>query len=83
MARELYSVEQILRKLQEAEVALAQGQTTAEVCRKIGATEKTLARWRKDYGGLSVEEAKERQRIRAVLPRLFDPPADRSGPDPG
>ena len=58
MARERYSPEQIISKLREAEVALAKGQTTAQICKKLGITENTYYRWRREYGGLRVDQAK-------------------------
>jgi transposase-like protein len=58
MARKRHTPEQIITKLREAEVALAKGQTTSQVCRQIGVTEHTYYRWRKEYGGLRVDQAK-------------------------
>ena len=52
-ARKRHTPEQIIRKLREAEVALAQGQTTAEVARKLSITEQTYYRWRKEFGGVA------------------------------
>ncbi len=53
MGRKRHTPEQIIRKLREAEVALAQGLTTAEVARKLSITEQTYDRWRKEFGGLA------------------------------
>ena len=50
MARKRYSPEQIIRLLREAEVFIAQGMTAAEAARKIGVSEHTYYRWRKEYG---------------------------------
>jgi transposase-like protein len=50
--------EQIIHKLREAEIALAQGRTTKEVCKQLEVTEQTYYRWRKEYGGLKVDQAK-------------------------
>jgi transposase-like protein len=50
--------EQIIHKLREAEVALAQGKTTKDVCKQLEVTEQTYYRWRKEYGGLKVDQAK-------------------------
>lgn len=50
--------EQIIAKLREAEVALAQGQAVTHVCRKLGITDQTYYRWRKEYGGLRLDQAK-------------------------
>ncbi|NIM48565.1 MAG: transposase, partial [Gemmatimonadales bacterium] len=47
--------EQIIPKLREADVELAKGLTVAEVARKLGITEQTYYRWRKEYGGLTME----------------------------
>ena len=52
MARRRHTPEQIIRKLREAEVALADGGTVAEAARRIGVTEQTFYRWRSDSGGL-------------------------------
>jgi len=56
MARKRYSAEQIIGYLREAEVLLAKGSTIGQVCRKIGITEQTYYRWRRDYGSLSVDQ---------------------------
>ena len=50
--------EEILGKLREAEVVLAHGATTAEACGRIGVTEQTYDRWRKEYGGLKTDQAR-------------------------
>ena len=74
MARKRYSAEQIIRKLREAEVELARGATTSAVCKKLGATTNTFYRWRKEYGGLRVDQAKrlkELDRENARLKKLL------------
>ena len=48
MPRKRYSVEQIINYLREAEVLLAQGQTVGEICRRIGVSEQTYYRWRRE-----------------------------------
>ena len=53
MAKKRFRAEQIIGLLRQAEVDLAQGQKTTEVCRKLGITEQTYYRWRKEYGGLT------------------------------
>ena len=58
MARQKHSVEQIISKLRQAEVELSQGRTMGEVCRSLGVTEQTYYRWRKEYGGLKMDQAK-------------------------
>ncbi len=59
MVRKTYTPEQIINKLREAEVLLSQGATSVEASRKIGVTEQTYYRWRKEYGGLRIEQAKK------------------------
>ena len=51
MPRKRFSVEQIIPHLREADVLLAQGHTVREVCRRIGVSEQSYYRWRKEYGG--------------------------------
>ena len=66
--------EQIIAKLREAEVELARGKKVPEACRKIGVTEQTYYRWKKEYGGLRVDQAKrlkELEKENARLKRLL------------
>jgi len=73
MPRKRYTSEQIIVHLREAEVELAKGQTTAEVCRKLGITEQTYYRWRKEYGSLRVDQVrhlKDLERENARLKKL-------------
>jgi putative transposase len=58
MSRKRFTPEQIIVKLREAEVGLAQGQTVGQVYRTLGVAEQTFYRWRREYGGLKVEQAK-------------------------
>jgi len=55
MARKRFTAEQIIIKLREAEVALAQGKTGVQVCKQIGVIEQTYYRWRKEYGGIRLQ----------------------------
>ena len=66
MGRTRHTAEQIIGKLREAEVALAKGQTTGEVARKLGITEQTDYRWRKEYGGLRVDPALDNAILKEV-----------------
>ena len=59
MVRKSYKPEQIINKLREAEILLNQGANVGEASRKIGVTEQTYYRWRKEYGGLRIEQAKK------------------------
>jgi transposase-like protein len=70
MGRTRHTAEQIIGKLREAEVALAKGQTTGEVARKLGITEQTYYRWRKEYGGLRVDQAKRLKELEKENARL-------------
>lgn len=70
MARKRYSPEEIIGRLREAEVALAEGATVAEVCRRIGVTQVTYYRWRKEYGGMRVEQARRLKELEVENARL-------------
>ena len=70
MGRKRHTPEQIIRKLREAEVGLAKGQPIAEVARKLGITEQTYYRWRKEYGGLRVDQAKRLKELEKENARL-------------
>ncbi len=56
--RKRYTAEQIIPKLREAEVLIAQGSTQALAAKRIGVSTQTLIRWRKEYGGLRMDQAK-------------------------
>jgi len=58
MARRRHAPEQVINKLREAEVAMAEGNTVAEAARRIGVTEQTFYRRRSDYGGLWIDLAR-------------------------
>tara|TARA_B100001964_G_scaffold232154_1_gene287620 strand:+ start:60 stop:338 length:279 start_codon:yes stop_codon:yes gene_type:complete len=70
MPRKRFSVEQIINHLREADVRLAQGRTVGEVCRQIGVSEQRYYRWRKEYGGLKVEQAKRLKDLEQENARL-------------
>ena len=59
MARRSYRPEQIINKLREAEVLVSQGATIGEAVRKIGVTDMTYYRWRREYGGMRGEHRQE------------------------
>jgi transposase-like protein len=56
--RKRYGAEEIIAKLREAEVHLAQGQTVGQTARHLGISEQTYYRWRREYGGMKVDQAK-------------------------
>ena len=70
MPRKRFTVEQIINHLREADVLLAQGRTVGEVCRRIGVSEQSYYRWRKEYGGLKVDQAKRLKDLEAENARL-------------
>jgi transposase-like protein len=74
MSRKRCTVEQIIRKLREAEIELGRGLTTPKMCKKLGISEQTYYRWRKQYGGMQVSQAKrlkELERENARLKKLL------------
>ena len=70
MSRKRYTPEQIIGMLREAEVRLSQGRTTGEVCRQLGVSEQSYYRWRKEYGGLKVDQAKRLKELEKENARL-------------
>ena len=58
MARNRYTAEDIIGHLRTLEIDLGKGLPVAEACRKLGITEQTYYRWKKEYGGLRVDQAK-------------------------
>ena len=64
------SAEQIIAKLREAEVELARGKKVPEAAKKIGVTEQTYYRWRKEYGGLRTDQAKRLKELEKENARL-------------
>ncbi len=70
MAKRRHTAEQIISKLREAEVTLAKGQSLAKVVRRLGITEQTYYRWRKEYGGLRTDQAKRFKELEKENGRL-------------
>ena len=70
MKKKGFSGEQIIGKLREAEVLLGQGGTVGEVSRKLGITEQTYYRWRREYGGMRVEQARRLKELEKENGRL-------------
>jgi transposase-like protein len=73
-----HTVEQIISKLREAEVILGKGQPLARVVRKLGITEQTYYRWRKEYGGLRTDQARRLKELEKENLRLKKLVADLS-----
>ena len=78
MARKKYTAEQIITKLREAETELAKGQTTSQVSKKLGISDQTYYRWRKEYGGLRVDQAKRLKQLEQENARMKKLVADLS-----
>ena len=78
MVRKGYTPEQIISKLREAEVLLSQGATIAEASKKVNITEQTYYRWRKEYGGMRIEQAKKLKDLEKENARLKKLVADLS-----
>jgi putative transposase len=70
MARKRYSAEQIIVKLREAEVLESKGKNFGGIARSIGTAEQTFIRWRKEYGGLRLEQAKRFKELEKENVRL-------------
>lgn len=70
MVRRSFTPEQIINELREAEIHVNQGISIAEASRKIGVTQQTYYRWRKEYGGLRIEQAKGLKNLEKENARL-------------
>ena len=70
MVKKSHSPEVIINKLREAEILLNQGADIGEASRKIGVTEQTYYRWRKEYGGMRIEQAKKLKSLEKENTRL-------------
>ena len=78
MGRKTYTAEQIINKLREAEVLLSQGDTVGEASKKIGVTEQTYYRWRREYGGMRIDQARRLKELEKENSRLKKLVADLS-----
>ena len=70
MVRKAFKPEQIINKLREAEILLSQGSTVAEASRKLNVTEQTYYRWRKEYGGMRVDQVQRLKELEQENSRL-------------
>jgi putative transposase len=70
MARQRYNAEQIIHKLREADVELSKGTAVTQVCWQLNITDKSYYRWRREYGGLKVDQAKRMKELEAENARL-------------
>ena len=70
MGRKRFTAEQIVDKLRQAEVEIAKGLTIAEVCKKLGVSEQSYYKWRRDYGGMRTDQAKRLRELERENTRL-------------
>jgi transposase-like protein len=70
MARKRHKTEEIISKLREAEILLSQGKTVGVACKQLEVTEQTYYRWRKEYGGLRMDQAKRLRDLEKENARL-------------
>ena len=70
MGRTRYTAEQIIGMLREAEILQSQGMTIGEISRKLAITEQTYYRWRKEYGGMRIDQAKRLKELEKENVRL-------------
>ena len=78
MPKRKFTAEQIVTKLRQIEVLLAQGKTIAVACKEVGTTDKSYYRWRNEYGGLGVDQAKKLKQLETENGRLKKLVADLS-----
>lgn len=78
MSKKRHTAEEIVTKLRETEVLLAKGQSITEACRQIGISDQTYYKWRKEYGGLQMDQAKRLKQLEQENGRLRKLVADLS-----
>jgi len=78
MPRKKHKPEEIIRKLRQIEVEIGKGLSTAEAVRKASVTEQTYYRWKKEYGGLRVDQAKRLKALEKENARLKKLVADQA-----
>ncbi len=76
MAKKRHTPEQVINNFREAEVAIAEGSTVAEAASRNGVTEQTFHRWRSEYGGLRLDQARRLKRLELENSRLKRAVAD-------
>ncbi len=76
MPKKTYTPEQIINKLREAEVLLSQGATLGVIWKKIGVSDHTYYRWRKEYGGMRVDQARRLKELEQENSRLKKLPGE-------
>jgi transposase-like protein len=76
MARQKRSPEQIIRLLKQADVLASQGNSITEICRTISVSDATYYKWRKEYGGMGMDQARKLKELEAENKRLKRAVAD-------
>ena len=76
MARRRYTAEQIIGYLRQAEVLSGQVKTVDQICRELGVSDATYYKWRKDYGGMGMDQAKRLKELEVENKRLKTAVAD-------
>ena len=76
MARRRHTPEQVINKLREVDVAISEGSTVAEARRRIGMAQQTFYRWRTEYGGFRIDQARRLKRLESENGRLRRAVAD-------
>ncbi len=70
MARKRHTAEQVVNLLRQIEVGIANGKTTVQACKEASITEQTYYRWRREYGGLQVDQAKRLKELEVENAKL-------------
>jgi putative transposase len=78
MGKRGFIPEQIVKKLREADVLMSKGESVAQVIKKLGVSDVTYYRWRKEYGGMQVDQARRLKEIEQENARLKKLVADLS-----
>jgi transposase-like protein len=78
MPKKNYTPEQIINSLREAEVLISKGSTSAQAARHLGISEQTYYKWRKDYGGMRINQAKRLKELEKENFRLKKIVADQA-----
>jgi transposase-like protein len=76
MAKRRHTAEEVIGKLREAEVLLAQGRSVSDAAKAIGVTEQSYYRWRREYGGLKSDQARRLKELERENARLRKAVAD-------
>jgi transposase-like protein len=76
MSRKRFTAEQIIGILREAEVKVSQGKSVEQLCRELSMTEQTYYRWRREYGGMKVAQARRLRDLEKENTRLKKAVAD-------